>query len=135
MVEDAGLAGRVVVESFGTADYHVGCAADVRAAAALRRRGWPAEGHRARCITAADLARADLVLAADQANLRHLRRLARTDADRDKVRMLRSFDPVADGDDEVPDPWFGDEEDFDHALDLIEAACRGLVEHLGRTAR
>lgn len=136
IVEEAGLADRVTVESFGTADYHVGSAADRRAAAALRRRGWPPDGHRARCITAADIAEADLVLASDHSNLSHLKRLARNEEDRSKIRLLRSFDPaVTASDDEVPDPWFGDESDFDHALELIEAACRGLVEHLARTPR
>lgn len=133
MVDRAGLRDRVVVESFGTADYHVGGGADGRAAAALRRRGWPDDGHRARCITASDLAQADLVLAADRSNVDHLRRLAPSEHDRSKIHLLRSFDPaVTPWDEEVPDPWFGDDGDFDHALDLIEAACRGLVEQLAR---
>ena len=28
----------------------------------------------------------------------------------------------------VPDPYYGDESDFNHALDLVEDACRGLLE-------
>ena len=136
LVEEAGLADRVTLESFGTADYHVGKGADARTSTALRRRGWSADGHRARCVSAADLARADLVLAADRSNVDFLSRLARDDGDRAKIRLLRSFDPSAPPwDQEVADPWFGGEADFDSALDQIEAACRGLVEHLAEQAR
>lgn len=136
MVEHAGLAEQIIVESFGTAGYHTGGKADARAIAALRRRGWPADGHRARRITADDLERCDLVLCADRANIAEVQRLAQRDADRAKIQLLRSFDPdVTPADDEVPDPWYGDSRDFDHALDLIEAACHGLVEQLAVTAR
>lgn len=136
MVDQAGFADRIVVESFGTAGYHVGAPADAGAVAALRRRGWPADGHRARRITSDDVAGCDLVLCADRSNLADVRRLARHEADRSKIHLLRSFDPaVTPADDEVPDPWGGDSRDFDRALDLIEAACRGLVERLAVTAR
>ena len=136
LVEEAGLADRVVVESFGTADYHVGKCADARTSAALRRRGWSADGHRARQITSSDVARADLVLAADRSNVEFLQRLAGDDRNRAKIRLLRSFDPLSTPwDQEVADPWFGEEADFDSALDQIEAACRGLVDHLAEQVR
>lgn len=135
MVERAGLADRVEVESFGTAGYHVGSPADERARDALRRRGWPPDGHSARRITADDISHCDLVLVADRSNLTDVLRLAANDDDRAKVRLLRSFDAESDGDDEVPDPWFGGPAGFDQVLDLIEAACSGLVEHLAVTAR
>lgn len=132
MVDAAGL--EVTVESYGTAGYHDGEAADARADAALRRRGWPAGDHRARQLAAAELRRLDLVLCADRDNLRAVRRLAPDGGD--KVRLLRSFDPQAcPGDDEVPDPWSGDDAAFDEALTLIEAACRGLVRQLAAAPR
>lgn len=133
MVDEAGLADQVEVESFGTAGYHRGEAADARADAALRRRGWPAGGHRARQIGAGDVAAADLVLCADRANQATVRRLAPEHAG--KVQLLRSFDPASGPDDEVPDPWDGDDADFDHALALIEEACRGLVAQLAAEDR
>jgi protein-tyrosine phosphatase len=156
MMGDAGLGSTVEVGSFGTAGYHKGEAADLRAVDALRRRGWPPGAHRARQLTAADVEAADLVLCADQANVNDVRRLAgrasagRASAggasaggvsgggvsgdqpdSREKIRLLRSFDPEATpGDDEVPDPWSGGPADFDHTLELIERACRGLVAEL-----
>ncbi len=136
MVEQAGLAGSVAVESFGTAGYHAGERADPQAVAALRRRGWPADGHRARQLRPADLAAVDVVLCADAANLADVRRLAGSGDDGAQVALLRSYDPVAvAGDDEVPDPWGGTDADFDRALALIERACRGLVDRLASSAR
>lgn len=133
LVIEAGLHGRVVVESFGTAGYHRGERADSRAEAALQRRGWSASGHRARQLTAADVAAVDLVLCADAGNLADVRRLVPDQAG--KVQLLRRFDPSATPDDmAVPDPWEGDDAEFDRALSLIEAACRGLVEHLAAEA-
>ena len=134
LVSEAGLDPAVTVESYGTAGYHGGEPADRRADAALRRRGWPAGGHRARQLTAGDLRQLDLVLCADRDNLRAVRRLAPEQAD--KVRLLRSFDPqAAPGDDEVPDPWGGDDAAFDEALTVIEVACRGLVRELAAPPR
>lgn len=134
LVQRQGLVSQVHVESFGTAGYHAGEDADPRAAEALQRRGWPAPAHCARRLTAADVAAADLVLCADRANLRDVRRLA-GEAEGGKVRLLRSFDPGAGpGDRDVPDPWSGGSADFDRTLALIERACLGLVAHLAEVA-
>jgi len=48
------------------------------------------------------------------------------------VRLLRSFDPAAPRDAEVPDPYYGGPRGFDEVFELCEAACRGLIEHLRR---
>ena len=110
----------VVVDSAGTAGYHVGDPADPRARATLRRRGYD-DTHTARCFQASDFATTDLVLAMDAANVRDLRRLAPTPEDAAKVRLLR-------GEGDVPDPYYDDT--FDEALDLIEAAVPLVVEEL-----
>jgi protein-tyrosine phosphatase len=136
MVEQAGLSHEVEVESFGTGGYHAGEGADPKAVAALRRRGWPAEGHRARRLDAADVERADLLLCADRHNLADVRRLAGAGAGAGKVRLLRSYDPTTtEGEQDVPDPWGGRDVDFDRTLELIERACRGLVDELARALR
>ncbi len=122
------------MESFGTAGYHRGEKADPRAAAALRRRGMSADDHRARQITVRDLEQLDMVLCADRNNLSELRRLDPLSVG--KIELLRTYDPDSSpGNEEVPDPYYGDDSDFDHALDLIEAACRGLVERLALAGR
>lgn len=130
LLEQAGLSSEIAVESFGTASYHVGETADPSADAALARRGWPAGGHKARQITRADIDRLDLVLCADRANLADVMALAGPSADPARIRLLSSYDPSARPDAAVPDPWGQDAAGFDRSLDLIEKACRGLVDEL-----
>jgi protein-tyrosine phosphatase len=124
---DAGLDGEVEVDSAGLGDWHVGQDVDERSAAALRARGYPAWVHEAKQFRPADFAERDLVVALDAGHERALRAMAGTDADRAKIRMLRSYDPAAAADLDVPDPYFGGELGFEHVLDLVEAACAGLL--------
>jgi protein-tyrosine phosphatase len=131
LVEEAGLAGAVDVESAGTGDWHVGDDADQRAVAALGRRGYRVRRHRARQIEPADLADCDLLVALDAEHARTLRRMAGTPEQAGKVRLLRSFDPTADHRDlDVPDPYYGGRGTFEHVLDLIEAGCYGLLNEV-----
>ncbi len=122
---------RVEVASAGTGDYHVGEPADERAAATLRSAGYEPDGHRARQFLAEDFADADLVVALDRSNAANLRRIAPDPEAAAKVRLLRSFDPDGSPDEpDVPDPYFGGEDGFPLVLDLVEAACRGLLEQV-----
>lgn len=130
LLAEAGLGRDVSIDSAGLGAWHVGAAADARTVAALRLRGYDADGHCARQFRATDFAERDLVVALDSGHERDLLALAPSDADRDKVRMLRSYDPEAageTGDLDVPDPYYGGEAGFEHVLDLVESACRGLL--------
>src|SRR5204862_181368 len=81
---------------------------------ALRRRGYPVRRHSARQVDPADLERYDLVVALDSDHARALRRMARAPGAAGKVRLLRSFDPAAGADLDVPDPYYGGQRTFDH---------------------
>ena len=132
LVDDAGLTDVVQVDSAGTGDWHVGDPADRRAVTALRDGGYDGRAHRARVFEHGWLADRDLVLALDRGHLRELRALARTDEQRDRVRLLRSFDPAAPEGAEVADPYYGDARDFTEVLDQVERACRGLLDAVTR---
>jgi protein-tyrosine phosphatase len=127
----AGLTGTVVVDSAGTGDWHLGEAMDSRASAELSRRGHDGSGHEARQIQPTWLARYDLLLAMNQANLANLRQLANGDSGLDsRMRLMRSFDPAAPGGAEVPDPYYGSPADYAEVFDLVEAAAKGLASQL-----
>ncbi len=131
LVREAGLEDEIEIASAGTGDWHVGDPPDARATAAAGGRGIVLEGA-ARQVTREDLRRFDLVLAADRDNREALLALAGGDLEaRARIRLLREFDPasVTGGDLDVPDPYFGGTDGFDHVLDLVDAACRGLLEH------
>jgi protein-tyrosine phosphatase len=129
LVKEAGLGDRIAVESAGTGDWHVGGARDRRSRAVGAARGIPLEGV-AQQFTRPDFDRYDHVLAMDRSNRDELLRLARDERDRAKVRLLRSFDPAAPPDAEVPDPYYGGPKGFEYVFDICERACRGLLEHL-----
>lgn len=121
------------IDSAGTADYHIGEPPDERARMAAQRRGYDMSRLRARRIEQADFERFDLILAMDHANLADLHRSAPR-AHRERVRLFLEFAPEA-STREVPDPYYGGENGFEEVLDLVEAAARGLLQHLRERAR
>jgi len=119
----AGLADGVRVSSAGTGGWHVGEPADPRAAAVLRSAGYP-DDHSARRLDAASLG-ADLLVALDRGHRRALR--ARV-PEPGRVRLLRSFDPAAAPDAEVPDPYYGGDDGFVEVLEMVRAAVPGMLD-------
>jgi protein-tyrosine phosphatase len=127
-LEQAGLAGRVTIDSAGTGPWHIGEAPDGRAQQAARGRGYDMSPLRARQIGAADFERFDLLIAMDDANVAALQRIC-PPQHRDKIRLLMEFATDADTR-EVADPFFGGSDGFERVLDQCEAACRGLIRVL-----
>ena len=114
----------------GSASWHVGQAPDHRAQKAADQRGIDISGQSARQIRSSDFASFDLLLAMDGSNYGELDQLA-PKGERHKIRRFLDFAPHA-GTKDVPDPFFGEAEGFDHALDLIDEAARGLLAELLR---
>ena len=131
LVRTAKLDGKIQIESAGTGDWHVGEPRDRRSQATGAARGVPLTG-RAQQFTARDFARFDHVLAMDGTNLDNLRLMAPNDAARAKVRLLRSFDPKAPPEADVPDPYYGGARGFEEVFDICEAACAGFLAWLRR---
>jgi len=125
---EEGVLDRFEIDSAGLGDWHVGQAPDDRAQKAAGLRGIDISGQSARQVRREDFARFDLLLAMDGSNYEDLTQLA-PKGERHKIRRLLDFAPRA-GIKDVPDPFFGEAEGFDHALDLIEEAARGLLAEL-----
>jgi protein-tyrosine phosphatase len=128
-VHNAGLADRVRVTSAGTGDWHIGAGAHHGSVRVLSEAGYPT-AHTARQLTRADLTRIDLVLAADRDHRALVKRML-PGPDRERVLLLRSFDPDADGD-EVPDPYYGPHQGFVEVLEMTESAMPGVIEEIRR---
>ncbi|WP_035938968.1 low molecular weight protein-tyrosine-phosphatase [Knoellia aerolata] len=133
-LDSAGLGDRVEVSSAGTSAQQSGNPMDPRTIAVMRRGGHIDAGwdrHRARHFDSGEFADLDLVLAADRGHERALLRLAPTETDRAKVRLLRSFDPGTAADDlDMADPWWGDDDAFERTHAEVRAAVPGVVEHV-----
>ena len=129
LVEEAGLSDRIVIDSAGTGDYHIGSPPDERASEAAARRGYDLSGLRARQVNRRDFAEFDYVLGMDEENVRMLKRLAPAEHAH-KVKLFTEFSsrPTR----AVPDPYAGGPEGFELVLDLVEDAARGLLRDVRR---
>ncbi|WP_027910373.1 low molecular weight protein-tyrosine-phosphatase [Pseudomonas sp. URMO17WK12:I4] len=126
-LQQAGLAERIELDSAGTGDWHVGKAPDSRTQQAASRRGYDLSSLRGRQVSVDDFARFDLILAMDSANLRDLQRIRPANARAELDLYLRRFELA---EDEVPDPYYGGSEGFEHVLDLLEQASDALLIEL-----
>lgn len=119
------------IDSAGTGSWHIGHPADPRSIREGERRGARME-MTARQVHATDFEDFDLLVAMDRMNVADL--VDWPGSNPRRIRLLRSFDPAADGD-EVPDPYYGTARDFQRVGDMIEAALPGLADHLAAISR
>ena len=131
MVTDRGLAGVVEVDSAGTHDYHMGEPPDGRSQKHALIRGYDLSVLRARQVQAEDFEKFDLILALDDGHLRILQQLCPPKY-KPKVHRFTEFCTVHTSH-EVPDPYYGGAQGFDHVLDLVEDGCASLIDHLSKT--
>lgn len=128
LVEQMGLTQHIHIDSAGTHAYHVGNAPDPRAMAAAHRRGIDITAQRARRVEPADFERYDYILVMDNDNLEHLAPLC-PPHHRHKLRLFLEFVPEL-ADKNVPDPYYGGPNGFEHVLDLVEMGAEGLLRHI-----
>jgi protein-tyrosine phosphatase len=134
LVREAGLEGAIELDSAGTGAWHVGSPPDERATQTAHARGIVLEGS-ARKIALLDFQDFDLILAMDSSNLHELQELAEGERERVEVRLLREFDPASRDRNpahplDVPDPYYGGPGGFEEVLDLVRAACVGLLDEV-----
>ncbi len=129
MVDERGLGSTILVDSAGTGDWHIGRPPDPRASAAAQQRGVDMSALRARQFQPADFHNFDYILAMDEDNLRDI--LAQA-PESHSARVGLFLDYASHFDErEVPDPYYGGDEGFEHVLNLIEDAAKGLLDELG----
>lgn len=123
-----GLESQIQIDSCGTSDYHIGDNADPRTRANALKNGVTIE-HSARQLIAGDLDEFDFIFAMDESNLRNILHLANGRDTGNKVRLMRDFDPIAPGA-EVPDPYHGDEADFQEVFDILDRSTDQFLQHI-----
>ncbi|MGH8085800.1 MAG: low molecular weight protein-tyrosine-phosphatase [Lysobacter sp.] len=128
-IEAAGLGKRVELDSAGTGDWHVGCRPDHRAIATAADHGVDITRLRGRQLTPSDFAHFDWLLCADRGNLLDVGTLAPDPAARAKVALLLDWAGV-EPDGEIPDPYTGGPQEFEHVWSLLDRAADGVVRRL-----
>ncbi|MDQ0867193.1 protein-tyrosine phosphatase [Arthrobacter globiformis] len=130
----AGLAGAVVVDSAGTTAYEAGRPIDPRAARKLTAHNLRSDRHIAREWRKEWFAERHLILALDVDHYGWLQASAPDGESLERIRMLRSFDPLLATKDPldqgIEDPWYGDHSDFASVWDQIQASVPGIVEYV-----
>jgi len=109
------------VDSAGTANYHNGAAPDVRSIAVARKNGIDISNLKARQLTNQDMDDFDHVLVMDEQN--RLDALARctTEMQRKKIALITTASGIDAT--HVPDPYYGDENDFEFVYELVYQCC------------
>ncbi|WP_238401602.1 low molecular weight protein-tyrosine-phosphatase [Altererythrobacter sp. C41] len=115
----------VVVDSAGTADYHVGKQPDPRSIATAARHGIDISHYRGRQLAVEDFDRFDWIVGMDRSNMRDIERLRPADS-RAKVAMLMDLVPGREGA-EVADPWYGGEDNFTYTWEDVSRGAEALV--------
>lgn len=119
------------VESAGVHAGPRGQPVDARAARALLKRGYElGRRWRSRPLPLEQFDRFDLVLAMEQEHLQALRERCPAHL-QGRLHLFLDFVPGRAGG-EVPDPYFGSEQGFEHVLDLLELGAAGLRGAVGR---
>ncbi|HEY9899476.1 MAG TPA: low molecular weight protein-tyrosine-phosphatase [Pantanalinema sp.] len=129
LVTQAGLSERFEIDSAGTGNWHVGKPPHEGSLRVARDRGLDISLQRARQIQIEDLDDHDYVVAMDTRNFTDIRDLDPLRKTRAQVVRMMDFAPAR-GLSDVPDPYFGGPEGFDHVYDLVEEACKGLLAHI-----
>ncbi len=119
---------QIMIDSAGTGDWHVGQSPDARAQLAGKKRGFDLSTLKARQVCLEDFFTYDYILAMDQKNLDNLQKISSSLEFNGHLGLFLGYAKATDS--EVPDPYYGADTGFDHVLDLIEDASRGLLSHI-----
>jgi protein-tyrosine phosphatase len=120
------LEDEVFVDSAGTGAWHVGEPPDRRAQRSASSRGLDLSSQRARRIAPEDCENFDYILTMDEENYRAVASLCRGSAVVSPFLDFATESPER----EVPDPYYGGPDGFEHVLDLVEKASEGLLEDI-----
>lgn len=124
-VAAAGLSDRIVIDSAGTHDYHIGEPPDRRSQKAALRRSYDLSGLRGRLVGPVDFHEFDYILAMDRKNLANLQQICPAQH-LHKLNLFMEFSRKF-VQREVPDPYYGGEQGFENVLDMAEDAASGLL--------
>jgi protein-tyrosine phosphatase len=131
MIEEAGLADRIQVDSAGIHNYHEGELPDSRMRMHGGRRGYKLDS-RSRPVKMSDFYDFDMIIGMDDGNIADLKRKAPDMESLTKIHKITDFlrNKMYD---HVPDPYYGGASGFELVLDLLEDACSGLLEFISLT--
>lgn len=130
LVETAGLQDRILIDSAGTHQYHVGEPPDHRAQFIARKRGYCIDDLRAKQVRPEDVQDSEMVLAMDWEVLTHLKQITPRHQQHKLMLLMRYANDYEEA--SVADPYYGGLDAFVKMFDYLEDACQGVFEVLSK---
>ena len=120
---------KLEVDSAGTSAYHIGKQADIRSIEIANKHAIDLNQQRARQFSRADFDKFDIIYAMDTNNYTHLISLASCKVERNKIRMiLNEVNPNTY--ESVPDPYYGGENGFQDVYNMLDKACKKIIQNI-----
>jgi protein-tyrosine phosphatase len=117
------------IDSAGTANYHIGDLPDHRSIKIAKSHGIDISNQRGRQFIISDFDTFDFIYVMDQSNYNSLLKLARNSTDINKIKLI--LEETTDNRNiNVPDPYYGDIDDFEHVYQLLNSACEHISKKL-----
>ena len=120
---------KIIVDSAGTAGYHVGELPDKRSIEVARKYGIDLTNQRSRKFTPKDFITFDLIFAMDQDNYNQIVSLASTEKEKTKVHLILN-ESYPSQNKEVPDPYYGGHQGFENVFKMLNKACESIQQKL-----
>ncbi|MFM7327464.1 MAG: low molecular weight protein-tyrosine-phosphatase, partial [Bacteroidota bacterium] len=122
------LGHRFTADSCGTGNYHIGQQPDPRTIRNAGRNGVTLD-HRCRQLKEQDLEVFDHIIAMDKSNFRNIMVMETAGVHKEKIRLMRDWDPKPTSA-EVPDPYHGDDRDFQEVFEILDRCMDAFIDHL-----
>jgi protein-tyrosine phosphatase len=133
LVREDGLESQIQCDSCGTIGYHRGESPDARMVESGKRRGFSISGA-SRPIEMEDFDQFDLIYTMDEDNYKNVCALTKNKGHIDKVhKFCESLTKFSDP--EVPDPYYGGLQGFEHVIDLLIDGCSEIIKNIKNTPK
>jgi protein-tyrosine phosphatase len=129
LVKKKGLIDNISIDSAGTGNYHIGADPDHRSIYVARKYDIELD-HKARQFSKKDFDDFDYIIAMDQNNYDNIKRLKREASLHGKLFLMRAYDLENDSDMNVPDPYYGGLDGFEHVYQMLHRSCQALLDQI-----
>jgi len=126
LLREKGLEEQFIVDSAGTAGYHIGKLPDPGSRKVAKKYGFSIDDQRARQIQQDDLKKWDYIIAMDDSNYSNIKKLGRVEGE---LHLMREFDPEEKGRN-VPDPWQMGDSAFDEVHTIVRRSCEKMLAYI-----
>lgn len=121
---------KIIIDSAGTAGYHVGKKPDARSIYIANKNNINIKEQKARQFNRSDFDNFDIIYAMDKNNYSHLIALSENEDERLKIRLI--LNEIIPGKyNSIPDPYYDNENGFQNVYNMLEKACEKITNQIG----